>query len=209
MTNLFKITAALILAAATFASSAAFAQRGNILFLDQQRVVSESQAGQSIDSQLRVMTEEIAVKIKQQQSAIEAESIKLRDERGDLTDEEFQQRYQTILAAAQSLEKLKQIREAEMTQARGTAIQELREQWEPISEAVFKKRKGYVLLEKQAVLAADDRGDITDEVIAQLDKVVQRIQVNKPDLIAAAAAAQQQQQAAAQAQLGEAAPAQQ
>lgn len=181
------------------AGGSALAQRGNILFLDQQRVVSESKAGQSIDSQLAAMTEEVAFELQKRQAALEKDSQDLQANRETLSDEDFTARYNALVGRAQQLEQLKQIRQAELQQARTKAINDLRAQWEPVSQSIFDKKKGYVLLEKQSVLIADDRGDITDEVIAELDAAVTTIQVVKPDLqaqLAAAAQAQQAQQAA-------------
>lgn len=180
----------------------ALAQRGGseILFLDQQRVISESKAGQSIDQQLRTLTEQASAELEQIESQIEQEGQALKKSADEgLSNEELEKRYNTLLARAQRLEQLKQIRQAELNQARAKAISDLQAKWEPISDGIFKKRKGFVLLEKQAVLSADDRGDITDEVIKELDRSVQSIEVVKPDLqaqLAAAARAQQQQQAA-------------
>lgn len=186
----------------TAASGQAFAQRGNfeILFLDQQRVVSESQAGQSIDSQLRALTEQVASELQTEQTAIEAETQTLQTAQATISQEEFGQRYQVLLQRAQVHEQMKQLRQAELQQARTNAINDLRAQFEPIAESIFQRRKGFVLLERQAVLSADPRGDITDEVIRQLDRAVQTVQVTKPDLQAQLAAAQAAQAAAAPAE---------
>lgn len=197
MTRL-KLIVALLLSFA-IASGSAFAQRGNILFLDQQRVVSESKAGQAIDNQLAALTEQVAFELQKLQAALEQESATLQASRESLSTEDFTERYNALVSRAQQLEQLKQIRQAELQQARTKAITDLQAEWEPISQEIFKKKKGYVLLEKQAVLSADDRGDITEEVITQLDVKVQTIQVVKPDLQAQLAAAAQAQQAQAQA----------
>lgn len=202
MTTFLRKFSVLFAAFAVFAAgSQAFAQRGaNILFLDQQRVVSESKAGQSIDNQLQTLTQQVAAEIQQQSAAIEQEGQALQASQESLSKEDFGKRYQVLLQKAQAVEQLKQIRQAELNQARSKAISDLRDQWEPISESVFNKRKGFVLLEKQAVLVASEKGDITDEVIQQLDRAVQTIQVVKPDLVAQAQQAQAQQAAAFEAQ---------
>ncbi len=192
--------------ALTLAGNSAFAQRGGnaeILFLDQQRIVSESQAGQSIDAQLRSLTEQVAAELQPEQAAIDVESRSLQEQRATLSQEAFGQRYQALVARAQRHEQMKQLRQAELQQARTTAITELRAQFEPIAESIFQRRKGYVLLERQTVLSADPRGDITDDVIRQLDRAVTTIAVTKPDLaaqLAAAQAAQAAQQGAPAAQ---------
>lgn len=199
-----KIFAALIGALTMFAASgSALAQKNGILFLDQQRVISDSKAGKSIDQQLNALAQQVAAEISQEDAAIKKETADLQASQESLSKEDFGKRYQALLARAQRFEQFKQIRRAELEQARNKAITELAEAWEPISDEIFKKKKGYVLLEKQAVLSADDRGDITEEVIRALDKKLTTVAVVKPDLqaqIIAAAQAQQAQAAAAQAQ---------
>ncbi|MFC3303708.1 OmpH family outer membrane protein [Parvularcula lutaonensis] len=202
--NISRIFAAAFASLAMLtAGGAAFAQKNGILFLDQQRVISESTAGKSIDRQLREITEQVAREIGPEQAKIDEETNQLRDTRESLSEEDFNLRYQSLLARAQRLEQFKQLRRTELEQARTKAISDLAKAWEPIAEEIFKKKKGYVLLEKQAVLIASDKGDITDEVIAALNKKLTTVAVVKPDLQAqmlAAAQAKQQQQQAAQTQ---------
>lgn len=189
----FFKTAAALIATLLLGMTSAQAQRGDtagILFLDQQRVVSESAAGKSIDAQLRTLTEQVATELQPEQTAIENEGKTLQGQQATLGQEAFAQRYQALLQRAQRHEQLKQLRQAELQQARNTALGALREQFEPIAESIFQRRKGIVLLERQTVLSVDPRGDITDDVIRQLDRAVQTIEVTKPDLAAQLAAAQ-------------------
>jgi outer membrane protein len=177
-------------------SGQAAAQFGgpNILFLDQQRVLSESKAGQSIDSQLQTMAEQVATELQTAEAALNQEAQTLQSNQETLSKEEFGKRYQVLMGRVRGLEQLKQIRQAELNQARTKAVQDLAKEWDPIIQELFKKRKGTVLLEKQAVLESTERGDITADVIKELDDKVTTVQVVKPDLQAQLAAAQQAQQ---------------
>jgi outer membrane protein len=171
----------------------------DILFLDQQKVLTESEAGKSIDAQLKALGEQINTELRSIQQQIEAEGQQLQADRENYSEEELARRVQFLRQKAQGFDQLKQIREAELQQARANAIAELAETWEPLTEDIFEERGGYVLMEKANLLQSDESGDITEALIAALDEEVSTIDVVKPDLQGQIIAAQQAQQQAAQA----------
>ncbi|MEO1658318.1 MAG: OmpH family outer membrane protein [Pseudomonadota bacterium] len=176
-------------------SGAAHAQRGNtvILVLDQEKVLVTSKAGQSISAQLQVIGQQVAAEIQAQEQAVQQESEALKASQPSLSKEDFTRRYQALLEKGRNVEQLMRIREAELQQAQSMAYNQLAAAWEPIVDDIFKKRKGTVLMDRQAVLSAADANNITSEVITRLDKEIQTIQVVKPDLQAQRAAALAQQ----------------
>ncbi|MCQ8185551.1 OmpH family outer membrane protein [Parvularcula maris] len=173
--------------------------KANILFLDQQKVLLESEAGKSIDEQLKKLGEEVATELQTIQAQIEAEGQQLQADRENYSEEELARRVQFLRQKAQGLEQLQQIRQAELQQARANAIAELAEEWEPLSEDLYEERGGFVLMEKQNVLFSNEEGDITEALIAALDEEVTSIDVVKPDLQGQLLAQQRAQQQAAQA----------
>jgi outer membrane protein len=195
--NFFRHFAVLFAASTMLlAGGQAAAQRGGpvILFLDQQKVVSESKAGQSIDTQLRSLAEQVSGELQQKEVELQNESQALQANKDSLSKDDFAKRYNALLQKARGLEQLKQIRQTELQQARAQAISDLAEAWDPIAKDLFQKRRGTVLLERQAVLEANESQDITDEVLKQLDRKIATVQVVKPDLQAQLAAAYQAQQ---------------
>jgi outer membrane protein len=171
----------------------------DILFLDQQKVLLESEAGKSIDEQLQALGEQVSQELRNIQAQIEAETQQLQADRENYSEEELGRRVQFLRQKAQGFEQLKQIREAELQQARANAITALAEEWEPLSEEIFEERGGYILLEKQTLLNSDESGDITEALIAALNEEVTTVEVVKPDLQGQLIAQQQAQQQAAQA----------
>ena len=68
---------------------------------------------------------------------------------------------------------------------------ELNKALQPVVEDILKKKNATVLLEKTAVVFADEEMDITDEIVTALDKKLKTVKVKRVDLVAQAKAAQQ------------------
>lgn len=171
---------------------AASAQKSDVLVLNQVEVVQKSKAGQSITSQVEALAKAAETELKSQGTKLQSEAQALQASKDSMGEEDLQKRAQALMAGQQGFRQLGQVRQAEITQAEGKALSDLSQQLEPIIESIARKRKAKAVLRRTDVAWAGDDADITDEVIAALDKRVTTIAVSKPDLIAQARAAQAQ-----------------
>lgn len=189
MKKLIAAGAALAMMAAPLAAAA---QDAVILFIDQSKLIATSKAGQSIGSQVKALAEAAEAEVAAFGQSVQDEGKKLEESKDSLSKEDFGKRYQALLARAQEVSQLGQIKKAEIGQSEARALAQLNEQLEPIVNDIVKKRKATVLLQRRSVVFADEKMDITDEIIKALDKKVKTIKVEKVDLVAQAQAAQAQ-----------------
>lgn len=174
------------------APTAALAQKAPvILFIDEAKLMATSKAGKSIAAQLQTLAEQADGELKAEGKKVEDEGKKLQASQESLSKEDFGKRYQALMAKAQQVGQLEQIKKAELGQARGQALVELNKALQPVVEDILKKKNATVLLEKTAVVFADEEMDITDEIVTALDKKLKTVKVKRVDLVAQAKAAQQ------------------
>lgn len=172
---------------------AAAAQEAVILFIDEAKLIATSKAGQSISAQLKVLVEEAEKEVNAEGKSVDAEGKKLQDTKDSLSKEDFAKRYQALLEKAQRVGQLGQIKKAEVAQAEARALTKLNAELQPVVKSILEKKNATVLLERRAVVFADDKMDITEEIVKALDRKVKTIKVEKVDLVAQAEAARQAQ----------------
>ena len=178
------LSAALTLAFAP----AALAQKSDVLVMNQAKVIADSKAGQSIQAQLKTIGEAAQTQLQSEGQKLQTEGAQLQQTAESLSKEDLQKRAQALAVKQQGVQRLVQIRQAEVAQAEAAALTELSEALEPVVREIMKKKKAKMVLRRTDVAVMDDAVDITDDVIKALDKKVTNIKVTKPDLIAQAKA---------------------
>lgn len=187
MKKLIAAGAALAMMAAPISAAA---QEAVILFIDEAKLMATSKAGQSIANQVKVLAEQAEQEVNARGKAVQDEGKALQDSKDSLSKEDFAKRYQALLAKAQEVGQLGQIKKAEIAQSEARALAKLNEELQPVVKQILDKRNATVLLERRAVVFADDKMDITEDIVKALDKKVKTVKVEKVDLIAQAQAAQ-------------------
>lgn len=189
-----KLVAAFAAMTVLAAPIAAAAQDAVVLFIDEGKLMATSKAGQSISAQMNALAADAEKDVKAKGQAVQDEGKKLQDAKDSLSKEDFAKRYQALLGRAQEVGQYEKIKNAELAQSRAKALTELNDALQPVVKDILEKRKATVLLERRAVVYADDDMDITDEIVKALDRKVKTIKVEKVDLIAQMQAAQKNQQ---------------
>lgn len=196
----FAVAAIAGLSALNGAEAQSAAKAPVILIVDQAQLVGQSKAGQTIPAQAEKVRDSVA-------KELEAEATKLKndiekyqknaslmsDEVRQKTEQELQMRQQYGLPQrAQVMEKAFT---ATVQNARGEILLEAR----PIMKDIIEKRGATIVLDRSSVMYAAIETDITQEVIAELDKKMKSVEVKKISLaevekqiIAAQAKAQQE-----------------
>ena len=184
----FKILGALSAVLTLALTPAALAQKSDVLVMNQAKVVTDSKAGQSIQSQLKTIGEAATTQLQSEGQKLQTEGAQLQQTAESLSKDDLQKRAQALAVKQQGVQRLAQIRQAEVAQAEAAALAELSEALEPVVREIMKKKKAKMVLRRTDVAVMDDAVDITDDVIKALDKKVTNIKVTKPDLIAQAKA---------------------
>lgn len=185
-----------------FATPAADAQSDRatpvILILNQQRVIAESRAGQSMTPQLTELQEEAAKELENEVSDLKKEAEDLKKQRDLLAEDVWMKKAQQLAVKEQNLPALQEVKRQEIRLSQEKAINEINQVMRPILKDIVEKNGATLMLDRAAVMYASQETDITDEVIRQLDKKLKKIEVEKVDMAELQRQiAEQQKQAAA------------
>lgn len=170
----------ILMALATFLvlpPSQAHAEEVRIAVVDIERLIGRSTASENIQKQLDKEKEKL-------QKSFTAEEKKLKDleqeimtKKDSLSEEEFnaeKQRFQkSLMEARQSLGK--QVDNVE--QAANAALGRLRQEIVKTIAEMTEQEKYTIVITKQNVIMAEKKLDITDEVMAQLNKNIKTIKL--------------------------------
>jgi len=143
--------------------------RSPIVTLDQERLFSDTRAGQALVETLEADSAALAAENRQIEAELIAEERDLTERRSELPPEEFR-----ALAEAFD-EKVVAIRRAQDTKARTLAQRREADQQAfyrralPLVAEIVRERGAVVVLERGAVILSAEQVDITDEAIDLID----------------------------------------
>ena len=187
----YAIAGAVALALAGFAGGAlvnkAEAQGAQkapvILIVDRAQVVSQTKAGKTIPGQAETVKKSVekeleaeAEKLKKDIESFQKNASLMSEEVRKKTEQELQGRYQY------GLPQRVQIMEQAFSNAVQTAQAKILMESQPILKEIVDKRGATILLDRSAVMYAAPETDVTQEVIAALDKKFPAVEVQKISL---------------------------
>lgn len=189
--RLFAVSAALALTIAGFAGGAmvsgAEAQSAQkapvILIVDRAQLIAQSKAGQTIPAQAEAVKKSV-------EKELEAEAGKLQQEiesfkkNASLMSEEVRQKTEQDLAVRSQygLPQRVQIMEQAFSAVVQNAQTKILMESQPILKDIVDKRGATILLDRSAVMYAAPETDVTQEVLAALDKKMATVEVQKISL---------------------------
>ncbi len=154
-----------------------------ILIVNTELLVAQSEAGKTIPTQANTIKSAI-------EKELQAEADKLKKDienyqkGASLMSEEVRKKTEQDLAVRQqvSLPQQAQIMEQVFAGAVQNAQSKILQESQPIMKAILDKRGGTILLDRQAVMYAAPETDITQEVMAELNKTLKTAPVQKVTL---------------------------
>ncbi len=167
--------------------SAAEAQQAQkapvILIVDQGVIVSQSDAGKTIPTQAEAIKASI-------QKELTAEADKLKKDidnyqkGASLMSDEVRQKTEQDLAVRQQVQlpQQAQIMENVFGSAVQTAQAKILQESQPIMKSIVDKRGATLLLDRSAVMYAAPESDVTQEVLAELNKKMKTVDVQRVTL---------------------------
>jgi len=173
--------AGIVLAIGTL--SAAHAQ--NILVINEETILTESQVGQHIASQLEVIGREIQTELEAAAQPLTQENEALQAETSALSQEAIQQRpdlmqrIEALNQQAQQFELARRARQQEIVQTERQAMRPIYDALGPILEAVVEERGIDILVDRANLVFASPDVDISDEVITRLNQEVPTVTVTR------------------------------
>lgn len=163
--------------------SAAHAQ--NVLVINEETILTESQVGQHIAGQLEVIGREIQSELEAAAQPLTQENEALQAETSALSQDAIQQRpdlmqrIQQLQGNAQQLERLRRLRQQELVATERQALQPVLQTLQTVLQELVSERSATVLLDRSQVVYAADSIDVTGVVIERLNQRIQTTPVTR------------------------------
>jgi len=154
-----------------------------ILIVDRAQLVSQTKAGKTIPGQAEKVQASVTKELQAEAAKLQSDIEKYQKNASLMSDEVRQKTEQELGVRQQySLPQQAQIMEQAYVAAIQNAQAKILVESQPILEDIVKKRGATVLLDRAAVMYASPETDITQEVIAALDKKLSTVEVQKISL---------------------------
>lgn len=173
------------LTAAVIAMAAPASAQTNVLIMNEERIVAESQVGQHIATRMQAIRAEMDGELQALLTPIQEESDRLNAETASLTPEAIQarpdlmQRIQALNAQAQQAEALRQRLAQELQATQRQAMRPVLEALQAVLQEVVAERGAQILIDRSAVVYADPAIDVSDSVIERLNQRLPTTAVNR------------------------------
>ncbi len=154
-----------------------------ILIVSQDFLVGQSEAGKTIPTQANAIKASIEKELQGEADKLKKD-IENYQKGASLMSEEVRKKTEQDLAVRQqvSLPQQAQIMEQVFAGAVQNAQTKILQESQPIMKSILEKRGGTILLDRSAVMFAAPETDITQEVLAELNKKVKTVPVQKVTL---------------------------
>lgn len=205
MAKTFLIAAAVLAASSAVFGAPAMAQAPAakapvILIVDQGRVLATSKVGQSINAQLAKIQEAANAELNAEVEKLVKEQEDLKKQKDLMAEDVWLEKAKQAAVKQNNLPALRDVKVREIGISEQQALAQVNEKLTPILQKFVDSRGATVMLDRSAVMYAAANTDITAEVIAELDKAITTVKVERVSL----AELQKQAQAAQAAQAAKA-----
>ena len=149
----------------------------DILFINLQYIVGQSKAGSSLREQSEELNSEIINLRDEITKSLQEKGKKLEDERTLLSPEVFQERADELRKEAEEKQNELNVRLQKIQQAIQRASNSIDSVISPILTEFVNEKGAKMLLERQTLLFADPKLDVSAEVIKKLNRRLPKIDV--------------------------------
>lgn len=145
--------------------------------VDHQRIMRDSRAARSIQQQLEVRRKLYLDQLAKEEQRLNEVGKDLARQRGVLAAEAFAARRKEYEEAVQALQRASNDRRRELDQALGAANAQVRQALKEIVDELAEARGFNLVLPASALLLYSPKIDITEEVLARLDRKLPSVKV--------------------------------
>ncbi len=154
-----------------------------ILIVDRAQVIAQSKAGKTIPDQAEKVKQSVSKELEGEAEKLKKEIEDFQKNQSLMSDEVRQQKQQELAVKQQyGLPQRAQIMEQAFIAAVQNAETKILVESRPILKEIVDKRGATILLDRSAVMYASPETDITQEVIAAIDKKMSTVEVQKISL---------------------------
>lgn len=153
-----------------------------VAVVDYQRVLKDSDAGRDIHRQISAYRKTLQERIKRQEDKLREAEDELKRQRAELKPDDFEKRRRDFEGKVIALQRQAQDWMRALEQTYQEAMSRLHEPLLPLVREMTEQQGYNIVVDNSKVLIVAKARDLTDEVIAQLNKKVPKIQVPKPKI---------------------------
>jgi outer membrane protein len=151
-----------------------------VAIVDEQKVLQSSTAVQAINKQLDAQRQKYQAEIAGEESALHTEEQALGKERASLTEQAFAEKGRAFQKKVATFERKVQARRRSLDKALSDAMDTVRTNLRAATKSAAEQRKANLVLIKQQVWMNDASLEITDTIIAELNKRLPSVAVVIP-----------------------------
>tara|TARA_B110000285_G_C15096378_1_gene602218 strand:+ start:23 stop:532 length:510 start_codon:yes stop_codon:yes gene_type:complete len=144
----------------------------NSHFINFSKVLNDSKAGAEAQKKLKDKISTEQKKFRKIEGNIKNEEAEIISQKKVLSPEEYQKKIQSLRKKVANLQKNKQTSLGGLSKARNEAKETLLKAVNPIIKKYMEDNKIRVVIDKQGIILADTNLEITDQIIAILNKEV-------------------------------------
>lgn len=173
------------MAVAILAMTAPASAQTNVLIMNEERIIAESQVGQHVATRMQAIRAEMDAELQALLTPIQEENDRLNAETASLTPDAIQQRpdlmqrIQALNTQAQQAEALRQRLAQELQATQRQAMRPVLEALQAVLQEVVAERGAQILIDRSAVVYADPSIDVSDSVIERLNQRLPTTAVNR------------------------------
>ena len=171
-----KITKFLILLFAINFQTLSFAEVPH--FLDFKYILNQSQAGKNAQKMLKTKLDNGIKKLEEKEKKIQEEEKKIVAQKKIISPEEYKNKVSELRNKVSSLQKERNNLLNDVAKQRTKARNELLKNLNPIIKDYMVEKKIRMVIDKKSLLLADDKLDITKDIMALLNNKLKSIKFN-------------------------------
>lgn len=153
-----------------------------ILILDQAQVIAQSKAGQSLGPQLQKLQETANAELNSEVEKLNKEGEDLKKQKDLMAEDVWLEKAKVLTAKQNNLPTLREVKVRELQIAEQQALTKIDDAMKPILKKIVDERGATLMLDRSAVMYASVDTNITSQVIAELDKTLTSVKVEKVSL---------------------------
>lgn len=159
---------------------AAALPEANVAVVDYQRLLKQSAAGRHVHRQIDNYRKSFQAEVKREEEALRDVEEKLKRERDTLSASEFQKRKRNFEERVIALQRRAQDSMRALDRSFQESMSKLHNRVLPLVEDISGKQGYNVVIDRSKVVIVLKTRDLTDEVIAVLNKKIPKLKVPKP-----------------------------
>ena len=155
-----------------------YAEINKVVFIDMDQILQQSKAGKSINEQIKKFVDAKQNEIKKIEQEIKDEDENINAQKNILNENELNKKIKEFNIKLKKYQNKLKVNRDEITNKRISATGKLLEELKPILAEYSKNNSISLILQKKDIIIGANDLNITNDIIALVDKKVTKININ-------------------------------